>query len=99
MDWVYVQRDAPRHVVRSNEIGKLVHWGLVKQKPGEGTSARTSGLWKPTEFGIAFALGKVGVSSHIHLYNNIMVGMEDSTVMVREALGDKFDYDELMRAR
>ena len=44
-----------------------------------------------------FVSGKMSVKSHVHIYNNIVMGFSDTTITIREALGKKFDYQELMR--
>jgi hypothetical protein len=95
-DWVYVQQNAPRYVIRSNEIGKLVHWKLVVQKPNEDPTKRCSGLWRPTKKGRSFVYQKISVPSHVYLYNNQLEGFTDKLVDVVGALGKRFNYAELM---
>jgi hypothetical protein len=97
-DWVHVQEIAPRHVVRSNEIGKLVHWDLVQLRPKQpDQKSKTSGMWKPKRDGVEFALDHIEVSKYVYLYNNEIVGFSDEMISIAAALGDHFDYDELMR--
>ena len=104
--WVHVQAVGPRYVVRSNEIGKLVHWALVEQRicePGGGASlggggAKTSGLWRPTERGEAFVDRRIVVPSHVQLFDNNVHGFSTTTVLIDDALGERFSYTELMAA-
>lgn len=96
-DWIHVQAIAPRHVIRSNEIGKLVHWGLVLLKPNDDDdSKRTSGHWKPTEKGIDFVDRRIRVPKYVFLYDNIVQGFSDKLITIDDALGDKFNYAALM---
>ena len=81
------------------DFAKLVHWGLVEECPkdSEDKTRRTSGLWRPTKKGIAFARGEVEVLSHVHLYNNVAYDVGHAQwIGIRDALGNKFDYEELM---
>ena len=83
---------------RGRDYNYLTHWGLGSiQAPLD--DKRTSGLWKPTPLGIQFARGKAAVPSHLYVYNNCVVNASQSTVMIEEALGNKFNYQELMCAK
>ena len=79
---------------------KLYHWGLIEEMakdPGD-TTRRTSGLWRPTEKGVQFVQCLLQVPKRVYLYNNEILGWDDQTVTIRDALGTKFDYAELMGA-
>ncbi|MDP6933906.1 MAG: hypothetical protein QGG40_13360 [Myxococcota bacterium] len=79
------------------DFAKLIHWGVVIQKPNEGTEKRTSGMWKPTGVGIDFVNRPWSrIPSHVYLYNGEEMGFSDSTTNIREALGKRFSYAELM---
>lgn len=95
--WIDVPETAPRSVIKSNEIGKLRHWDFVEQKPKEdGDAGKHSGVWRPTPAGISFVLGHTQAFSHILLYNNHHIGFMESTISIQQALGNSFDYNELM---
>ena len=83
---------------RSGEISKLRHWGLVeqKEKSPEDENKRTSGYWRITQRGIDFVLRKVRVKGHIFMEDGKCVGYSNETTDIVEALGKKFDYNELM---
>jgi hypothetical protein len=91
-DWVDVKETR----LRGGDYGKLVHWGLAVQCTNENPKKRTSGLWKPTELGLQFARGAISVPSHVYLYNNEVKGFSDTSTTIREALGNRFNYSELM---
>ena len=94
--WIHVQKEAPRKVVRSNEIGKLAHWGLVVLKPSDKESKKSSGMWMPTKKGISFVHRNTIVPSHVHLYNNEVIGWAEKKVDIVECLSNPFNYEELM---
>lgn len=94
---VLVNEDAPRFALRSNKISRLRKWGLVSQPPCKDPARRTSGRWTPTPTGIAFARGESSICKYVYLYNNEILNFSvGETVTIQEALGDKFNYAELM---
>lgn len=101
--WVDI-RQSP---VRGGDYAKLVHWGLIEQKPNlnekknGAKDTKDSGLWRPTYKGLDFAHGRSKVPSHVHLYDNIKIsvtGAEEPLVTIMQTLGKKYSYSELMSA-
>lgn len=83
----------------NRDFSQLKFWGLMTPVPKqEGQKGRTSGLWVPTEKGVLFGTGKIAVPSHrIHVSGeDATQGWSTSTLYIRDALPDGFDYDELM---
>lgn len=78
---------------------KLLHWGLIDDKVNADTKKRRSGLWMPTELGIAFVHEKVKVIKHLFLFNQEFEGWADETdlVTIKDCLRRDFDYELLMR--
>ena len=95
--WIRVADVAPTHVRRSNEISRLCLWGLVKEKSlSDEEDRKTSGLYRITNDGEDFVNGKLEVPSHVFLVNNNVEGFSENRISIREALGSKFSYNELM---
>ena len=93
--WINVPAQAPSHVLRSLEVSKLEIWGLAENcRKGRN---RERGIWRPTELGIHFAHGLEMIPSYVLLFQKKPRGFSDEQISIREALGEKFDYDELMR--
>lgn len=93
-EWI----DIRHFEVRGGDYAKAVHWGLAELKENTfDPEKKNCGLWKPTQRGIDFVNG-ARVPSHVFLYLNEVVGHSDSFVGVREALGEKFNYEELMNS-
>ena len=86
-NWVDVQRQAPKTVLRNREVGKLQHWGMVETSKGK---------WRPTQTGIDFVNRRIKVQSHVLLLDNKMQGFSGQLVSVDDTLTSKFDYDELL---
>jgi hypothetical protein len=82
----------------SGDLGKLAHWGLVHSP--EGTNAggsNRSGYWQTTEKGDRFVRDEIKVPRYVHLYNGRRLGFSKEMTDIRTAIGDHFDYEELMR--
>lgn len=79
------------------DFTKLRFWGYLegKNEYRDDGSAR-NGYWRITESGHLFARGLISAPAHIATYKNELLGMDDVRVNIREALGKKFNYDELM---
>ncbi len=94
-EWV----DIRHFSFRGGDYAKAIHWGLAELK--ENTSdpeKKNCGLWRPTRLGITFAGGIARVPSHVFLYLNEVVGHSERRIDVVEALGKKFNYEELMNS-
>jgi hypothetical protein len=77
---------------------KLVHWKLIEEKPEDRhDGCKHAGWWRITDLGRRFVRDEVRIASHVLLYNQSLLGLDDSaSISIREALGDRFDYAELM---
>ena len=101
-EWIHVQKEFASRGMNANGMGYiLLHWwGLIESKPGnEDTSKRANGYWRITPKGRAFVEGSIRVPSPIYIYDNRLVSRpegEDTTIDIYEALGTKFNYQELM---
>lgn len=83
---------------RGGDFTKLQLWGLIIEKPkAEDEDKKASGYWKITDKGCAFVEGKVEVPMHAYIYNNRVRGFsDDKFVSIKDCLGKKFSYSELM---
>lgn len=66
--------------------------------PNDDPKKKASGFWRITDKGKQFADGIIKVQSRILVYNNTFQGFSDKSELIgiKEALGNKFDYSELM---
>jgi len=83
--------------VRGGDYAKLEYWGLVEHKPNEDEKKKSSGLWKPTKDGVAFVFNRLRVPSHVFLFDGELLGFETTQTNIEQAIGDAFDYPELMQ--
>ena len=95
--WISVAEPWSKRI-NSRENSKFVYWGMVeqKQKGEEEKNKRTSGYWKPTPAGIAFARRECAVTKYKFIYKNKVIYEEGPQVTIVDALADDFNYEELM---
>lgn len=95
--WVSVKELSEKAGMRGGDYAKLRHWGLIVQATKKDlNNKRASGFWKPTKLGTDFVDNKIIIPRSILTYNKKHIGFGTETTTIREALGDKFDYDELI---
>ena len=73
-------------------------WSLAQTSRSEDPAKRTSGFWEPTQKGIDFVEQRLTVPSHAYCYNGKLVRMGETPTNIIEALGEDFNYAELMQA-
>lgn len=82
---------------QSREEGKLAYWHLVAEEAVQRPDGGRAGYWRLTPRGRRFVEGQISVPKYAEIYNGKVVGMDSSEmVTIRDALGTKFDYSELM---
>ena len=82
------------------DFAKLLYWGMIEQKPNDDDkSKKNAGMWKITDKGRMFVEGKIKVPKHVNVYNSKPYGFTMEETDIKEALGDKFDYSELMKEK
>ena len=75
------------------------HWGLVQARPNEDDpSVKDTGLWTLTGQGLGFVLGTSTIPKYAYLFDDRLVGFSDDVVSIRDALGKKFNYQEIMES-
>lgn len=97
-NWFHVRDVLLAGETSVGDFAKLEIWGFIEAAPhqaGEG-GKRTSGHWRITEFGEAFALRRSKSDEYALVYNARFLGFDGASVDIVECLGKKFDYRELM---
>lgn len=81
----------------TGEFPKLRHWSLIKKNDGlrDDGSSRTN-LYRITEPGIRFVLDQVMITKYATIYNDTPLEFWGPQVTIRDCLGKKFNYRELM---
>lgn len=70
---------------------KARYWGLIEESDPPGH-------WRLTQLGRDFVANQARVPKFARIYDGRLLGLEGSeTVSIIDALGTRFNYDELMR--
>jgi hypothetical protein len=77
-----------KHQSLGRDWGKLCYWNLAQHNE--------DGNWRCTERGYFFLHDKIKVPKHAYVFNQDVLGHGDELVGVRDCMGARFDYDELM---
>lgn len=88
--------EATKKYPRASHFADLRHWGLVEAMDKKTSTENSSGMWRMTEHGIRFVQGRDTVKKKVTMYNNMFYGLEGEPITIHNALGNKFDYDEIM---
>lgn len=101
-NWFHLEdyfKDLPVHSTVRGDIPKLRHWGLIEAKQGiKEDGNKHVGLYRITEKGIQFVNNLIDVPEKAKLYNNRFYGTDGKSISIRQALTNKFNYNELMGA-
>jgi len=62
----------------------------------EDSEKRSSGLWRVTPLGMQFARGLVQIPKFVYLYNDTLKDVSVETVYIKDCVGEKFNYAEIM---
>jgi hypothetical protein len=76
---------------------KLQLWGLLeKRPPGRTKDENSTGMWRITTAGHAFLQEKLKVPKYVHDYDNECKEQSGPMFGLRDALGSKFNYWEII---
>lgn len=97
LGWVHLPTQLP---ARSREEGKLAYWDLIEEATEERRpDGGRAGYWRVTPKGERFLRGEITVPQRLFVYDDQVLGHDrkaDQHWTIRKALGERFDYDELM---
>lgn len=101
LEWIHIEdyfKSLP-HLPSSirGDVAKLKYWGLLEARMGlRPDGSKRNGYYRVTPKGKEFVEGKTVVPSHVKLYNNKFLGFDNDYVSIKQSLGKKFNYGELM---
>jgi hypothetical protein len=91
---VQTKRDSS---IAGGDVVKLRYWGLLERGDGERDDGSDRvGRYRITDLGKKFVEGKIAVPRYVYLYNQLLLRLSEEMTTVQEALGDRFNYAELM---
>ena len=81
----------------STDGAYLTRWGLITKASEEATASGNVGRYRITSKGLNFVSGIIQVPKRVHILCGETIGFSAEMVFIWDCLGDKFDYDEIMR--
>jgi hypothetical protein len=91
---------------RSAEEAKLRYWGLVEEEARVRPDGGRAGFWRLTAAGLEWVRGGIRLPCYVRVFDARALGPPGDfsrsgkyrpPVSIRDALGDKFDYEALLR--
>lgn len=75
-------------------------WRLIERRPGQrDDGAKSTGWYRLTPLGVDFVRGVAKVPKYVRVYDNRVLETLGTQVSIRNALGVRFDYSDLMAGR
>jgi hypothetical protein len=75
----------------------LRFWGLLEEEQARREDGGRAGWWRVTELGERFVLDRVRLPKYARIYDGRLLELDASqTLSVVEALGERFNYAELL---
>jgi hypothetical protein len=93
-DWFYLP-DITKRWQGRDEAG-LRYWGLIEEASTPRPDGGRAGWWRVTDKGIAFVRWNLKVPKYVLVYDGRVFGFDGPDVDIKDALGTKFDYHDLM---
>lgn len=82
------------------DLPKLRYWSLIeKLEHAKDDGNPNSGFYRITKAGEDFINGKSSVRKYVKIYNNQLYGFDGDFTTFKQALGSKFNYEQLMNRR
>ena len=97
-DRYYTTRELYPRDNKASTKGVLArHWGLIEVRETQNEGGAPAGTFKLTEKGLRFVNRLEYVPAYVYIYNGECLGLDGDQLSILEALGNKFDYEELLR--
>jgi len=97
-EWIHVDREmiqgTAEHVARDFSVLKF--WRLIESKT-VCSGEPSSGLWRVMPQGVKFLKREKTLPRRVYTFNDKVVTWGKEITDIDRALGDDFDYDDLMR--
>ncbi len=94
-DYIHASRLIHKGVSGAGDLSKAKYWGLIEEKPSDGRT-KSSGYWMLTDLGLQYVTDRARVPYIAFVYDDKVLGFSERLSGIREALKEKFDYQELM---
>jgi hypothetical protein len=95
-NWAHVPTLSPVLFGDSAEVSKLRYWKLIEESSEVRDDGGRAGWWRITALGACYVNDRITVPKYACIYDSRLLKLEGELVGIRDALGKKFNYYELM---
>lgn len=81
----------------THEISQAVWWGLIEEERVRREDGGRAGWWTLTKRGVDFVQDRARVPEYALVYDGSPIRTEGDLIGIRDALGKRFRYDDLMQ--
>lgn len=92
-DWFHVRTTLGHD---GGDFAKLVYWRLIVEYDAKRDDGGRAGWWRITDRGKAYVLDQLRVPKYARIYDKRLLNLTGDMVGIRDALGVRFRYDDLM---
>lgn len=92
--WVHVNKEI--RPASGGYFSLAKWWGLIEQQSNDDPAKRGSGLWRLTMKGMRFVRSEITLPKYAEIFDQHLLGFSGKEITIREALGTKFNYQDLM---
>ena len=83
---------------RCGDASYLIHWKFLERKvENRKDGSNRNGFYKLTGLGMMFVEGKITAREKAMIFNNNFEGFSGGEITIHQALGKRFNYEELMK--
>ncbi len=93
-DWFKMPDISDRWQSRDEAI--LAYWGLIVESLDKRDDGGRAGWWQITDVGERFVLDQMRLPKYARIYDGRCLGLVGEPQGIRDALGTKFNYRDLM---
>jgi hypothetical protein len=93
-EWFYLPNITSRWQGRDEAC--LKYWGLIEELQEKRDDGGRKGWWRVTERGQEFVKRSLRVQKYARIYDNRVLSLTGEMITIVDALGEKFNYQELM---
>jgi hypothetical protein len=74
------------------------YWGLIEPAYHVPDEKKSSGKWRLTQKGVDFVQNKITLPEYANIFDGHLRELEGEQINIKDALGTKFNYLEMMAA-
>lgn len=96
-EFIHVRQLIMPTVAGPADFSNAHYWGLIETNEHTPDVTKTSGRWRLTKLGVDFVTDKVAVKKYANVFDGKLRDLEGDDINIKDALGIKFNYLEIMR--